>query len=220
MKPTLGSRSRHTYLHITNAIELTKAFQKAKEISPRVVVEQELPGFVFRVTLVGGKIVGVMRREAPHVMGDGNNAIKTLIEHENKNPLRAGPIFHMIVVDDEVRATLKEQNLSLNSVPKKGVMVVLHPKVSRAVGATTTEIPMIHPENEKMFIKIGEVLDDPLVGVDFMIEDMAKPWQEQVCGVIECNSLPFIDLHHYPYHGPARNVAGKVWDIAFDHAAA
>ena len=62
------------------------------------------------------------------------------------------------------------------------------------------------------------MLDDPLVGVDFMMDDMARSWKEQKCGVIECNSLPFIDLHHFPLKGPARNAAGNVWDLIFGGA--
>ena len=212
VKPNLGSRSRHTYMHITDVAELRHAFYKAKELSPVVVVEEELPGFVFRVTLVGGKIAGIMRREPPHVMGDGKHTVRKLIEDENKNPLRHGPIFHTLQIDD---ATLAAQKFSLDSVPKKGVMVTLHPKVSRSFGASTTEMTEIHPDNEALFLKVAKVLDDPIVGVDFMMPDMARSWREQKCGVIECNSLPFIDLHHYPLRGPARNVAGMVWDLIF-----
>ena len=73
----------------------------------------------------------------------------------------------------------------------------------------------VHPDNLKLFLKIAATLDDPLVGVDFMMEDMARSWRTTRCGVIECNSLPFIDLHHFPYAGRARNVAGMVWDLAF-----
>ena len=215
VKPTIGSRSRHTYVNITDIASLRKAFFKAKQISPCVVVEEELSGFVFRITLVGGKLAGLMRREPPHVMGDGKRTITQLIEIENKNPLRHGPIFHELHVDDDGLAILKEQKLSLNDVPEKDRMVTLHPKVSRSFGASTTEITDIHPENQKLFLRMAAVLEDPIVGIDFMINDMAKPWQEQKCGVIECNSLPFIDLHHYPLKGPARNVAGLVWDIAF-----
>lgn len=219
VKPAIGSRSRHTYVHITDVVALRHAFKKARELSPRVVVEEELVGFVFRITLVGGAIAGIMRREPPHVIGDGTHTIHQLIVEENKNPLRRGPIFHELPLGEETIAILKEQKLSLESVPTAGRMVIIHPKVSRAYGASTTEITDIHPDNEKLFLDIAKALDDPLVGVDFMIDDMAKSWREQKCGVIECNSLPFIDLHHFPLKGPARNAAGAVWDLIFSESS-
>ncbi len=212
VKPALGSRSRHTYMHITTIEDLRAAFLKAKEISPRVVVEEELPGFVFRVTLVGGKVAGVMRREPPHVIGDGKHTLQELIDEENKNPLREGPIFHKLEVDPSMLAA---EHITLNAIPPKHTMIILHPKVSRSFGASTTEMEHIHPDNQELFLKIARTLDDPLVGIDFMILDMGRSWREQRCGVIECNSLPFIDLHHYPLKGPARNVAALVWGLIF-----
>lgn len=218
VKPAIGSRSRHTYIHITDIDALRHAFKKARELSPRVVVEEDLSGFVFRITLVGGAIAGIMRREPPHVIGDGTHTIHQLIIEENKNPLRHGPIFHELPLGEETIALLKEQNLSLESIPAAGRMIIVHPKVSRSFGASTTEITDIHPDNETLFLKIAEVLDDPLVGVDFIIDDMSRSWRGQTCGVIECNSLPFIDLHHFPLKGPARNAAGAVWDLIFSQS--
>jgi D-alanine-D-alanine ligase-like ATP-grasp enzyme len=215
IKPAIGSRSRHTYIHITDVVALRHAFYKAKQLSPRVVVEEELSGFVFRITLVGGHIAGVMRREPPQVIGDGTHTVHELIIKENNDPQRHGPIFHELPLGEETIAILAEQKLSLDSVPEKDRMVIIHPKVSRSYGASTTEITDIHPDNEKLFLHIAKVLDDPLVGVDFMIDDMARSWKEQKCGVIECNSLPFIDLHHFPLKGPTRNTAGDVWDLIF-----
>jgi cyanophycin synthetase len=216
VKPTIGSRSRHTYVGIKDIEALRRAFKKAKELCPSVVVEEELSGFVFRITLIGGKIAGVMRREAPHVIGNGEHTIHELIIKENTNPLRHGPIFHELPLGEETVTILKEQSLSLDSIPAKDQMVIIHPKVSRAYGASTTEMADIHPDNEELFLKIAATLDDPLVGVDFMINDMSRSWKEQKCGIIECNSLPFIDLHHYPLKGTAKNAAGALWDLIFN----
>ncbi|HVO28951.1 MAG TPA: hypothetical protein VMT81_03145, partial [Candidatus Paceibacterota bacterium] len=168
VKPNLGSRSRHTYVGIADPEALRHAFGKAKEISFSPVVEEELSGFVFRITLIGGKVAGVMRREPPHVTGDGRHTVRQLVEEENKNPLRRGPIFHGISMD-EAPATLAAQGLTPDSVPAAGRMVVIHPKVSRSFGASTTEITDIHPDNGQLFAKIAETLNDPIVGVDFMI---------------------------------------------------
>jgi hypothetical protein len=45
---------------------------------------------------------------------------------------------------------------------------------------------------------------------------MTRPHgEQQPCGVIECNSLPFIDLHHFPLYGNVVNAAGALWDSVF-----
>ncbi len=214
-KPNLGSRSRHTMIHINTEKDLLVGFRKAKQLSPLVVVEEELRGFLFRGTLVGGKLVGVVKRDQPEVLGDGVHTVRELMDKENERPERNGPIFHKIIVDKEGEIELARENIKMTDVPEKGRIVTFSQKTSRGCGGTTTEVTDItHPENIAMLEHVGKFLGDPLVGVDFIMEDITKSWkEEQHCGVIECNSLPFIDLHHYPLFGKPNNVAGKLWDL-------
>jgi len=170
---------------------------------------------LFRGTLVGEKLVGVVRRDQPEVIGDGIHTLRELWVEENKRPERSGPIFHKIEIDKETEIELKRENITMEDIPKKGQVITFSQKTSRGCGGTTTEVTdIVHPENVKMLEKLGAFLKDPLVGVDFIIEDITKPWyEEQHCGIIECNSCPFIDLHHYPLFGKPNNVAGKLWDL-------
>ncbi len=217
VKPHVGSRSRHTTAYITNETELQHAFRIAKQLSPWAVVEEQLAGSVFRVTLIGGRVAGVLRRDPPLVLGNGKNTIRELIEAENKNPLRTGPIFHSLLVDTAAMSKIQTQGFSWSSVPKKGTSVILRDSLSRKTGGTTTDVTdSVHPENISLFEHAADVLNDSVVGIDFMIGDMEKSWRRQKrCGVIECNSLPFLDLHHYPFRGRARDVSGMLWELVF-----
>jgi D-alanine-D-alanine ligase-like ATP-grasp enzyme len=221
VKPAIGSRSRHTTVHIASEAQLELAFGKAKILSPWVMVEKELTGMVHRVTTVGGRVVGVIRREPPHVIGDGVSTVRQLVVYANADPRRRGPIFHELPWDKDVDMELQKQKLTRDSVPEKGRMVVLYEKVSRSFGATTTDLTDVtHPANIALFEKIASTVDDPLLGIDFMIEDMSKAWTDQpTSGVIEVNSMPFLDLHHYPYEGKARDAAGALWDLVFPGTA-
>ncbi len=214
-KPNLGSRSRHTMIHIDTPEKLIIGFQKAKKLSPIVVIEEELRGSLFRGTLVGEKLVGVVKRDQPEVTGDGVHTLEQLLQEENKRPERQGPIFHKIIIDKEAEVELKRQNITLADVPAAGRVVTFSQKTSRGCGGTTTEVTdIVHPDNVEMLEHVGKFLHDPLVGVDFVMEDITKSWKtEQHCGIIECNSLPFIDLHHYPLFGKPVNVAAKLWDL-------
>ena len=62
VKPHSGSRSRHTTIHIHSEEELLAAFHKAKQLSPIALIEEELEGFVFRGTLIGGRLAAALRR--------------------------------------------------------------------------------------------------------------------------------------------------------------
>jgi cyanophycin synthetase len=214
-KPNLGSRSRHTTIHLNTEEDLILGFKKANKLSPLVVVEEELSGNLFRGTLVGEKLVGVIQRDAPKIIGNGINTLRELLEEENKRPERNGPIYHKIIIDKDTEIELKRQNIGFNEIPKEEQVVTFSQKTSRGCGGTTTEVTDItHPDNKEMLEHIGFYLKDPLVGVDFIMKDITKSWKEQNnSGVIECNSLPFIDLHHYPLFGKPNNIASRLWDI-------
>lgn len=217
IKPHTGSRSRHTTTHIETLEQLRTAFKKAKQLSPFVVMEEEHEGFVFRGTLIGGMVAGVLRREPPFVTGDGVSTVFQLIEKENAHPMRDENIFHKIILGDEAEIELARQGLFLSDIPDAGRAVMFAQKSSRGLGGGITDVTdIIHPDNLEILKNIHRVLRDPLVGVDFMMKDITKSWKEQPrSGVIECNSMPFIDLHHFPLRGQPRNLAAALCDLVF-----
>ena len=207
-KPHIGSRSRHSTVGIRTPVELRAGFNKAKQLSPWVIVEQELQGYLFRVLLVGGEVAGIIRREQAHVVGDGKHSIRELAITENRNPRRNGPTFHQLPLDGE---------LDWDRIPARGETVILNAHISRFYGGSTSDFTdRVHPDNVALFKHIAAVLGDSLVGVDFIMQDMEKSWRDQkLCGVIECNSLPNIDLHHDVLYGESRDIGGLLLDIAF-----
>lgn len=217
VKPRFGSRSRHTTIHISTKEELEVAVRKAKELSPWVIIEQELRGLQYRGTVIGGTTVAVVRRDPACVFGDGKSTVHELLEKENKNPKRQGPVFHTIAVTKETLKELSLQNLTWDSIPKKNQFVRLGTKASRGSGGGTVDVTaQTHPDNVALFEKVADILADPIVGVDFIISDISQSWKKQdACGVIECNSMPFIDLHRNPLIGETQDVASPIWDMIF-----
>src|SRR3989344_129971 len=172
---------------------------------------------VHRATVIGGKLIGVLRRDPTSVIGDGVKTVRELIDIENTNPIRKGPIFHVIEYNSDLDAELQRQNLTLESVPSKDVTVILSQKTSRGLGGGATDVTEVsHPDNNAVFEHIARVLDYPVVGIDFIIDDISRSWKDEtLCGVIECNSLPFIDLHVYPLIGKPRNTPGALWELIY-----
>ncbi|HVU80166.1 MAG TPA: hypothetical protein VHD37_02260 [Candidatus Paceibacterota bacterium] len=214
VKPAEGSASRHTTLHVRDEAELLRAFKVAKQVSPLVVIEEELEGPVYRPTLVRGQLIATIRRDPPKVVGDGEHTIEELVAEANKHPGRQGPYFSHIKLNAAAFEELRLQRLTPESVPEQGRTVHLHQKINWALGGTTTDATdEVHPDNKALFERIAEVLQAPIVGIDFIIKDISTSWKEQEkCGVIETNGRPFFDNHHLPFEGTPRNVAGVIWD--------
>ncbi|HYF28874.1 MAG TPA: hypothetical protein VEA36_00730 [Candidatus Paceibacterota bacterium] len=214
-KPHSGSGSRHTTLHLATEEDLVRGFRIAQEVSPRVVIEEELVGPVYRATVVDGTFAAALRRDQPYVTGDGKRSVRELVEEANTHPARSGPYFHNIQLDEAAAEELAWQGLATDSVPEAGRRVTLHQKVNWSVGGTTADVTdEVHPYNIALFEEVARVLKAPIVGIDFIIEDIARPWKEQErCGILECNSMPFFDNHHLPFEGKPRNVAALIWQM-------
>jgi len=220
-KPFKTSRGLHTTLSIATKDELLRAFRVGKQVSPQVIVEKELQGIVHRVTLIGGKVSAVAIRDYPHVLGDGVSTVSQLVDTENSDPRRDEIDFFPIDMSERADKELKRQGLTRESIPTKGQRVVLNDKVSRKHGTITVNITDgVHPDNIELFEKIAKELGDPLIGVDFMIGDMRRSWKGQPgSGLIECNAMPYIDLHMYPYAGKAVDVGKDLWEYVFAHSS-
>ena len=215
VKPYSGSGSRHTLLHIDTLDELKRAFKVAKQICPAAVIEEELVGPVYRATVVDGKLAATLRRDQPHVIGDGVHTIGDLMHEANKHPKRQGPYFHMMQLDESAKQELAWQKMTETSIPENGQRITLNQKINWGVGGTTADVTdIVHPDNTALFEETARVLKAPIVGIDFIIADITRSWKEQErCGIIECNSMPFFDNHHLPFEGEPRNVAALIWNM-------
>jgi len=214
-KPHSGSASRHTVLHIDTEAKLAEAFQIANQVSPYVVIEEELQGPVYRATVVDGKFVALLRRDPPHVVGDGTHTVRELVAEANRDPARGGPYFSKMTIDERALEELAWQGYTPESVPEAGKRVTLHQKVNWSLGGTTEDATEgVHPENIALFEEAARFLKAPIAGIDFIIGNPGVSWKEQEkCGFLECNSMPFFDNHHLPFKGEPRNVAAKIWEM-------
>jgi len=223
-KPRWGSVSRHVFLNIKNEAALKRAIGAVKKICPAFIVEKYLAGAeVYRATLVNFKLGGVVKRLPANIVGDGHRTITQLIEAKNSHPWRGEPkqknaTYLKIVIDETTRQLLNSVNLSLDSVPAANQRVFLQEKVILDLGADLIEVSgYVHSDNQALFEKIAEIFDARILGVDFLAEDIGISWKEQKCAIIELNSLPFIDMHHFPLEGAPRNLAGMIWKMVLNN---
>ncbi len=211
VKPRAGSRGRHSTTFVSSPEELKIAFRIAKQLCYWVMVEQQLVGPVYRATVINFKLEGVLRGDAPNIVGNGSHTISELIEQKNKsNPSGVKDIQ----VNRQAENFLARQDLQLSSIPRKDEEIYLSEKIGVNYGGSSSEdYEICHPENKELFEHAAKILGDPLVGFDFIIPDISKSYKIQTSGFIEVNSLPFINLHHDPLLGQPRNIAAKVWDM-------
>ncbi len=212
VKPQSGSRGRHTTVNVKTEQELETAFKSAQQLCRYVAIEEYIEGgSVCRATIVGGKLVGFFQAHPPRILGDGRSTVSELITKQNQSkPERV----QNIVMTDEHRHFIASAGYTESSVLPEGFVLALTQRTGRLFGGYTRELlGREHPKLRAYMERAARELGTPLVGFDLMIPDPERDPDEQKWGVIEANSLPYIDLHYLPLEGTPSNVAAAVWDL-------
>lgn len=211
VKPRCGSRGRHTTTAIETEKDLVAAFKTAQELCHFVSIERYLRGPVCRGTVIGGTLAGFFEAFPPTVVGDGTSSIRALIEKLNASRHER---VQAVIITGEHEAQLARQSLTLDSVLPAGTAMPLTHRTGRLFGGTTRELlSTVHPTLRGYLEKAATGLNVPVVGFDVIIPNPEKDPDAQEWGIIEANSLPFIDLHYLPLYGTPSNPAASVWDL-------
>ncbi len=182
-----------------------------KRICPYVAVEEHLQGSICRATIVGGSLAGFYKGQAPSIVGDGHNTIRKLIEEKDaarKTRVEAVPI------SKELHEYISRSGYTIDTVLPIDVKLQLSHHTGRLFGGTTKEmIDELHPSFVPILEHASSIVGLAIAGFDCIIPDPTKDANSQRWGIIECNTLPFIDLHYYALEGKPRNIAGMIWDL-------
>ncbi len=215
IKPKSGSRGRHTTTNIKTEKELRRAFDTAREITLSMVIQEHLPGSVYRATVINNSLVAFFRADPPMVIGDGIKTVRDLITDKNKNRHER---LSDITINSDLLQFIEREGYSLESIPDMGTNINLSAKTGRMYGGYTREmLPEVHPRMHEIFKKAGELMQAPVLGFDLIIGDPTMNPDQQKWGIIECNSLPYIDLHYFALEGTPKNLAENIWDLWKTH---
>jgi len=224
VKPRGGSVARHVTTNIKSRDELSKAINKAIVYSPAFIVERFVENsFVYRATVVDFDFVAVVKQVPANVVGEGVSTIQQLIEKKNSDKRRGEPhqkdlTLYKLVIDETMEKLLAEKDYNLETVPKKDEIVYLQKNPFLKLGGDLVEVTdIVHSDNIQLFKDIAKFFDIRLVGMDFLVPDISSSWRNQKCAVLELNSVPCIEMHHFPLSGSPQNAANALVDLFFKY---
>jgi D-alanine-D-alanine ligase-like ATP-grasp enzyme len=223
VKPARGDRGTGVTVGVTDETQLVVAYRRASAMG-RVVVEEFVPGVEFRCLATIDECIGVVRRDAPNVVGDSHRTIEELIVSKNqdrkRNPsLQARPI----VIDDHLVSFLAKSGLTLRSIPTAGVKVYVKGPANLTTGGDSIDYADTVPEVVKL-TAVDAVRAIPGLrwgGVDVILADpdvTDAATGPRTC-VLEINVNAGISGFHYPVYGRPRNVARLLWQTRLGVAA-
>ncbi|SFM16591.1 cyanophycin synthetase [Variovorax sp. OV329] len=218
VKPQDGNQGKGVTVNIVGREQLAAAYVAAAEYG-EVMVEKFLPGFDFRLLVVGDRLVAAARRDPPQVIGDGMSTVRQLVDTVNLDPRRGeghSTSLTKIRLDDIAIGRLESQGLKPDSVPGLGQRVVLRNNANLSTGGTATDVTdTVHPEIAARAVDAAQMVGLHICGVDMVCENMLVPLEEQSGGVVEVNAAPGLRMHISPSFGRGRPVGEAVMDTMF-----
>jgi len=223
VKPYNGNQGKGVSLNLSSKSEISKAFEIAKQYNDKILIEKFIDGRHYRIAVVGNKMIAASERIAAHIIGNGMNTIKELIDIENSNPLRGEghqkPLTK-IKIDDVMLLLIDKAKMDLDSIPQAGEIVYLRENDNLSTGGIAIDVTDdVHPNNIKLAIKVAQIIGLDVAGIDITTNDISKPIMENDGAIIEVNACPGIRMHHYPFKGQSRNVAKAIVDLLFPEGA-
>ena len=221
IKPLDGNHGRGITININSREEAELAYDLASKASKTrsVIVEQYYQGNDHRVLVINGKVVAVAERVPAHVVGNGKNTVKELIDLTNQDPRRGNGhdnVLTKIIVDRTSEAVLHKQGYELNSVLPNQETAYLRATANLSTGGVAIDrTDEIHPRNVWLAQRVAKIIGLDIAGIDIVTSDISKPLTETKGVIVEVNAAPGFRMHAAPSYGLPRNVGASVLEMLF-----
>lgn len=170
-----------------------------------VLVEEFMPGTEYRFFVIDGEVQAIMLRVPANVIGDGIRTVKELVEEKNSDPLRGtnhrAPL-ELIQLGELEQLMLKEQGLTIESVPQANQIVYLRENSNISTGGDSIDMTDEFSEAyKKIAVSAVEALGAKISGIDLIIPDkeIDPTTDKKAYGIIEANFNPAMHMHVYPF---------------------
>ena len=225
IKPLDGNHGRGITIDIDSWSEAEVAYDMASQASKTrsVIVEQFYRGNDHRVLVIDGKVVAVSERVPAHVVGNGKDTVKQLIELTNQDPRRGNGhdnVLTKITVDRTSESVLAKQGYTLDSVLPAKTTAYLRATANLSTGGVAIDrTDEIHPENIWLAQRVAKIIGLDIAGIDIVTSDISRPLRETKGVIVEVNAAPGFRMHAAPSYGLPRNVGASVLEMLFPERA-
>lgn len=195
--------------------DIFETLGRENHFQQKLLVETQIPGSEFRLTVTNNCFFGAVWRVPPKVVGDGVKTIQTLIDEvNNERTENRTDCLCRIWADHEALRYLSQKELTLDSIPKVGESIFLRSNSNVSTGGDCRDITdLVHPFFKDIALDILKKLPDlPYVGIDLLTQDISKKGSYFIC---ELNPAPGISLHTHPSQGISRDLPKKLIDLIF-----
>ena len=206
---------------LTDRDDFAKAVEIAFREDKEIMVEDYLLGTEYRFFVLGDQTLAVLLRVPANVIGDGVHTVAELVAAKNAHPLRGDGSrtpLKKIALGDIEQLQLKEQGLTVDSIPAKDQLVQLRANSNISTGGDSIDMTdEMHASYKEIAVGISKAMGAAVCGVDLIIPDLKQPAEPSLrsWGVIEANFNPMMMMHIFPFSGQSRRLTMNVIKMLF-----
>jgi cyanophycin synthetase len=219
VKPLDGNHGNGATIKVETPAEARIAFERARQFSKKIIIEEYIKGKDFRVLIINKKFVAAALRTPASVLGDGVHTISELIDLINEDPRRGNghdDELTLVDLDESCLELLAKKGYDLHSILPLGEECQLRPTANLSTGGTAADVTdIVHPKNIFLFERVARIIGLDVCGIDVMAPDLSQPVMENGGAIIEVNAAPGLRMHLHPTVGQPRNVAEPILDMLF-----
>ena len=210
---------------VHNRDDFAKAVEIAFREDKEIMVEDYLVGTEYRFFVLSEETLAVLLRVPANVVGDGVHTVAELVATKNAHPLRGDGSrtpLKKIALGDIEQLQLKEQGLTVDSIPAKDQLVQLRANSNISTGGDSIDMTdEMHDSYKRLAVGITKAMGAAVCGVDLIIPNLKKPAEASLnsWGVIEANFNPMMMMHIFPYAGKSRRLTQNVIKMLFPELA-
>jgi len=193
LKPIDGMQGKDVNTYIKNMKQFNTILNDLLSKYDKIMYEEQVYGDNYRIFVFNDKVMDVIKREQPFIIGNGKDTIEKLIDNKNieqkKNKLYPTTNISWDYIEDE--------GYKNNSILEKGKKLFITNTINFHNGANPVRINLesIPKENMDIFIKAHKLGKLECSGIDYMSSDIRIPYNKNDGHIIEINDMVDTKIH-------------------------
>jgi glutathione synthase/RimK-type ligase-like ATP-grasp enzyme len=193
LKPIDGMQGRDVNTFIKNKDKFTLILNTLFDKYDQIMLETQVYGDNYRIFLFNNKVIDVIKREQPFIIGNSKYNIETLIENKN-NLQKEKKLYPTTNIGWDY---ISEQGYDKDSILENNKKIFITNTINFHNGANPTRMDLnkIPKENIDMFIKAHKLINLECSGIDYMSSDIYIPYYINNGHIIEINDMVDTKIH-------------------------
>jgi cyanophycin synthetase len=193
LKPIDGMQGKDVNTFIKNNEEFNSILITLLSKYNSIMYEEQVYGDNYRIFVFNNKVIDVIKREQPYIIGNGKNSIEQLINIKNNEQLKK----KLYATTNISWNYINDKGYKKDSILENNKKLYITNTINFHNGANPVRVNIdkIPIENINIFIKAHKLGNLECSGIDYMSNDITVPYYLNNGHIIEINDMVDTKIH-------------------------